>query len=42
MDFAFLLQRQEHAAAALYLLGSVALSILALYLGLWLVRWLVT
>jgi CrcB protein len=42
MDFAFLLQRQEHVAAALYLLGSVALSILALYVGLWLVRWLVT
>jgi CrcB protein len=42
MDFAFLMQRHEHVQAALYLVGSIALSILALYAGLWLVRWLVT
>jgi CrcB protein len=42
MDFAFLMQRHEHVQAALYLVGSIALSILALYVGLWLVRWLVT
>jgi len=38
LDFAFLVQRQEHLAAAGYLIGSVALSILALYAGLWLTR----
>ena len=38
MDFAFLMQRHDYAAAALYLAASVALSILALYAGLWLVR----
>ena len=42
MDFAFLMQRHEHVQAALYLFGSVALSILALYVGLWLTRWLLT
>jgi CrcB protein len=42
LDFAFLMQRHEHVHAALYLIGSVALSILGLYAGLWLVRWLLT
>jgi fluoride exporter len=42
MDFAHLMQRQELAAAMLYLLGSVALSILALYAGLWLTRLVLT
>ena len=42
MDFAFLMQRHEHVQATLYLVGSVALSIFALYAGLWLVRWLLT
>jgi CrcB protein len=42
MDFAFLVQRHEQAQAVLYLVGSVALSILALYVGLWLTRWLLT
>ena len=42
MDFAFLMQRHEHMQAALYLLGSVALSILALYAGMSLTRWLLT
>jgi len=40
LDFAFLMQRHEHMQAALYLLGSVALSILALYAGMHLTRWL--
>lgn len=38
MDFVYLLQRQEMVAAAVYLLGSVILSILALCAGLWLTR----
>lgn len=38
MDFVYLLQRQELASAAVYLLGSVILSILALCAGLWLAR----
>jgi len=42
MDFALLMQRHDYAAAALYLAASVALSILALYAGLWLVRALPT
>jgi CrcB protein len=42
MDFVHMMQRHEHLAAGLYLLGSVALSILALYVGLWAARWLLT
>ena len=42
LDFAVLMQRHEHMQAALYLLGSVALSILALYAGMSLTRWLLT
>jgi fluoride exporter len=42
LDFAFLMQRHEHTQAALYLLGSVVLSILALYAGMSLTRWLLT
>jgi CrcB protein len=42
LDFAFLMQRHEQAQAALYLLGSVAFSILALYAGMSLTRWLLT
>lgn len=38
LDFATLMGRQEHAAAAFYLFGSVALSLLGVYAGLWLVR----
>jgi len=34
LDFAVLLQRGDHVAAALYLIGSVSLSILALFAGL--------
>jgi fluoride exporter len=42
MDFAFLVQRHEQVQAALYLVGSVVVSILAFYAGLWLTRWLLT
>ena len=34
LDFATLLQRGDHLAAALYLIGSVSLAILALFAGL--------
>ena len=40
LDFASLIQRQEHMQASLYLIGSVALSILALYAGMSVTRWL--
>ncbi len=40
LDFASLMQRQEHMQASLYLIGSVALSILALYAGMSVTRWL--
>jgi CrcB protein len=39
MDFAHLMQRHDYLAAGLYLAGSVIVSILALYAGLWLARW---
>jgi CrcB protein len=42
LDFASLLQQQTPAQAALYLVGSVAGSILAFFLGLWMTRWLLT
>ncbi len=42
MDFAHLMQRHDHMNAGLYLAGSVALSILAFYAGLWAVRWVLT
>jgi CrcB protein len=42
LDFASLIQRHEQAQAALYLLGSVMFSILALYAGMSLTRWLLT
>ena len=38
LDSALLLQRGEYAQAALYVIGSVMLSILALFAGLWIVR----
>jgi CrcB protein len=38
LDSALLLQRGEYAQAALYVIGSVVLSILALFAGLWIVR----
>jgi len=42
LDFATLLGRQQQLAASGYLIGSVMLSIAALYLGFWLTRWLLT
>ncbi len=42
LDFASLMQRQEHMQASLYLIGSVALSILALNAGMSVTRWLLT
>lgn len=38
LDFSYLMQRHEYLPAAGYLIGSVALSILGLYAGLWLAR----
>jgi len=38
LDSALLLQRGEYLQAAAYVIGSVVLSILALFAGLWLVR----
>lgn len=38
LDSVLLLQRGEYAQAAFYVIGSVVLSILALFAGLWIVR----
>src|SRR5438445_7601799 len=38
LDSALLLQKGEYAQAAAYMIGSVALSVLALFAGLWIVR----
>ena len=38
LDSALLLQRGEYMQAAAYVIGSVVLSILALFAGLWIVR----
>ena len=38
LDSALLLQKGEYALAAFYVIGSVVVSILALFAGLWLVR----
>jgi CrcB protein len=38
LDSALLLQKGEYALAAAYVIGSVALSIAALFAGLWIVR----
>lgn len=42
LDFAVLMERHEQMHAILYVIGSVALSIVALYAGMWLTRWLLT
>jgi CrcB protein len=42
MDFAHLMQRYDHLQAGFYLAGSVFVSIMALYIGLWLTRWVLT
>jgi CrcB protein len=38
LDSVLLIQRGEYASAATYIIGSTALSILAVFTGLWLVR----
>jgi CrcB protein len=38
LDSALLLQKGQYGLAAFYVIGSVALSILALFAGLWIVR----
>jgi fluoride exporter len=38
LDSALLLQKGQYATAALYVIGSVGLSITALFAGLWIVR----
>jgi fluoride exporter len=42
LDFATLVEQQDRLFAGLYLVGSVLLSIVALYTGFWLTRWLFT
>ena len=42
LDFATLVGQQERLVAGLCLVGSLVLSIAALYTGLWLTRWLFT
>jgi len=42
LDFATLVGQQDRLFAGLYLVGSVVLSIAALYTGLWLTRWVFT
>ena len=42
LDFATLVERRELTSAALYGVGSVGLSLVAVFLGLWLVRQLAT
>ena len=42
LDFSYLMGRGDHLAAGLYLFGSVGLSILGLYAGLWLTRFVLT
>jgi CrcB protein len=40
LDSALLIERGNYSGAALYVTGSALLSILALFAGLWLVRWI--
>lgn len=40
LDSALLIERGDYSGAALYVAGSALLSILALFAGLWLVRWI--
>jgi len=40
LDSALLIERGDYTGAALYIAGSAILSILALFAGLWLVRWI--
>jgi CrcB protein len=40
LDSALLIERGDYTGATLYIAGSALLSILALFAGLWLVRWI--
>jgi CrcB protein len=40
LDSALLIERGNYSGAALYIAGSALLSILALFAGLWFVRWI--
>jgi len=40
LDSALLIERGDYSGATLYIFGSALLSILALFAGLWLVRWI--
>jgi len=40
LDSALLIERGDYSGAALYIAGSALLSILALFAGLWFVRWI--
>jgi CrcB protein len=40
LDSALLIERGDYTGAALYIAGSALLSILALFAGLWFVRWI--
>jgi fluoride exporter len=40
LDSALLIERGDYSGAAVYIAGSALLSILALFAGLWLVRWI--
>jgi len=40
LDSALLIERGDYSGAALYIVGSALLSILALFIGLWFVRWI--
>ena len=40
LDSALLIERGDYSGAGLYIAGSAVLSIMALFAGLWLVRWI--
>jgi CrcB protein len=40
LDSALLIERGDYSGAAVYIAGSALLSIMALFAGLWLVRWI--
>jgi len=40
LDSALLIERGDYSGAALYIAGSALLSILALFAGLWFIRWI--
>ena len=40
LDSALLIERGDYSGAALYIAGSALLSIMALFAGLWFIRWI--